>query len=57
MRAQGRSGFKAPRGRHSEKPALPYQWAKRVSPGPYLEMFAIGERPGWTVWGNEVWTK
>ena len=56
-RAQARTGFVAPRGRHSEKPTLPYQWARRVSPGPYLEMFAIGKRPGWKVWGNGVWKK
>ena len=56
-RAQGLTGFTAPRGRHSEKPALPYQWAWKVSRGPYLELFGIGERPGWTVWGNGVWKK
>ena len=53
-RAQGRSAFTAARGRHSEKPALPYQWARRVSPGPYLELFGIGERRGWNVWDNQV---
>jgi N6-adenosine-specific RNA methylase IME4 len=56
-RAQGLTGFVASRGRHSEKPVLPYSWARRVSPGPYLELFGIGERPGWTVGGNGVWRK
>jgi N6-adenosine-specific RNA methylase IME4 len=56
-RAQGRTGFVAPKGRHSKKPLLPYQWARKVSYGPYLELFGIGERPGWTVWGNGVWKK
>ena len=56
-RAQARTGFVAPRGRHSEKPTLPYQWARRVSPGPYWELFGIGQRPGWKVWGNQIWRK
>ncbi len=43
-----------PRGRHSEKPAIAYEEIERVSPGPRLEMFARGPRPGWTVWGNEA---
>jgi N6-adenosine-specific RNA methylase IME4 len=56
-RAQARTGFMAPRGRHSQKPDQAYVWARQVSYGPYLELFAIGERPGWTVWGNGVWRK
>lgn len=44
----------APRGRHSEKPAQAYKDMERVSPGPYLEMFARAPREGWDVWGNEV---
>ena len=24
------------------------------SPGPYLELFARGERDGWTLWGNQA---
>ncbi|HNK33411.1 MAG TPA: S-adenosylmethionine-binding protein, partial [Plasticicumulans sp.] len=23
-------------------------------PGPFLELFARGERPGWQVWGNQA---
>ena len=42
------------RGRHSEKPAEMYNIIERVSPGPYLELFARRQRPGWTSWGNEI---
>jgi N6-adenosine-specific RNA methylase IME4 len=57
-KARGLTGFFVePRGQHSEKPAIVYQWARQVSYGPYLELFGIGERPGWTVWGNGVWKK
>lgn len=44
----------APRGRHSEKPEVFYERIERVSPGPYLELFARSSREGWTSWGNEV---
>lgn len=49
-----RSTFEAPVGRHSEKPAEFYALVERLHPGPYLELFARGERPGWIVWGHEV---
>tara|TARA_Y100000310_G_scaffold322772_1_gene382235 strand:+ start:908 stop:1261 length:354 start_codon:yes stop_codon:yes gene_type:complete len=42
------------RGRHSEKPPASYELIEARSKGPYLEMFARSERPGWTSWGNEV---
>lgn len=42
------------RGRHSEKPDVFYDEVEKVSPGPYLEMFARAPRNGWTVWGNEA---
>ena len=44
----------APRARHSEKPVEMYEEIEKVSPGPYLELFARNERPGWLSWGNEV---
>ncbi len=53
-RAQGRTGFHAPRGEHSVKPEKFRQTVELVSPGPYLEMFARRPAPGWDVWGNEV---
>ena len=43
-----------PRGRHSAKPEAFQDMVETVSPGPRLELFARRERPGWTVWGNEV---
>lgn len=39
---------------HSRKPDEQYPLIQSCSPGPYLEMFARGERPGWTVWGNQA---
>lgn len=40
--------------RHSEKPEESFELIESVSPGPRLELFARRERPGWTVWGNEI---
>lgn len=39
---------------HSRKPDEQYQLITSCSPGPYLEMFARGERPGWAIWGNQA---
>jgi N6-adenosine-specific RNA methylase IME4 len=44
----------APVGQHSEKPAEVHARIERLVAGPYLELFARTERPGWTVWGNEI---
>jgi len=38
---------------HSRKPDEQYNLIEACSPGPYLELFARGPRPGWTVWGNQ----
>ncbi len=38
---------------HSRKPDEQYPLIEGCSPGPYLEMFARGTRPGWTAWGNQ----
>lgn len=43
-----------PRGAHSAKPDQQYDRIEALVGGPYLEMFARSERPGWTAWGNEV---
>lgn len=43
-----------PRGRHSAKPQVFFDEIERVSPGPYLEIFARRPRKGWTVFGNEI---
>jgi N6-adenosine-specific RNA methylase IME4 len=37
------------KGNPSEKPSIIYDMAGLVSPGPYLDLFGIRERPGWTV--------
>jgi N6-adenosine-specific RNA methylase IME4 len=39
---------------HSRKPDEFYPIVEACSPGPFLELFARGERPGWTAWGNEA---
>ncbi len=47
--------FSAPRGnRHSAKPDAFYELVETCSPGPWLEMFAREQRPGWQVWGAEI---
>lgn len=65
-RAQGRTviyeppadlpeAFEATRTRHSKKPQQMRAFIERVSPGPYLELFSIGDLPaGWDGWGNGV---
>lgn len=39
---------------HSHKPEEQYAIIERVSPGPYLELFARRHQPGWDCWGNEI---
>lgn len=39
---------------HSRKPDEQYDLITDCSPGPFLEMFARGERPGWSIWGNQA---
>ncbi len=39
---------------HSRKPDEQYKLIEACSPGPFLEMFARGVRPNWTVWGNQA---
>lgn len=54
-RTDVRTWFAAPRpGRHSAKPAEFYDLVETCSPPPRLELFAIGSRPGWSVWGAEA---
>lgn len=53
-RAQGRTGFHAPRGEHSAKPEKFRAVVERVSHGPYLEMFARRPAVGWDLWGNQA---
>ncbi len=39
---------------HSRKPDEQYPLIEGCSPGPYLEMFARGARPGWVSWGAQA---
>ncbi len=39
---------------HSRKPDEMYSIIESCSPGPRIELFARGTRPGWSVWGNEA---
>jgi N6-adenosine-specific RNA methylase IME4 len=49
------SVIEAPRGRHSEKPAVFYELIERMYPwATRVELFARQARPGWTAWGNET---
>lgn len=52
--ADVRQGIIAPRREHSRKPDCVAERVQRLVSGPYLELFARAERPGWTCWGNEV---
>jgi N6-adenosine-specific RNA methylase IME4 len=45
--------FRGPRGRHSQKPDAFLDLVERVSPGPYVELFARRARFNWDYWGNE----
>jgi N6-adenosine-specific RNA methylase IME4 len=39
---------------HSRKPDEQYQLIEACSPGPFLELFARGDRKRWVSWGNEA---
>ncbi len=39
---------------HSRKPDEQYPLIEGCSPGPRLELFARGPRPGWVCWGNQA---
>lgn len=44
----------APVREHSRKPDDMYEICERLSPGPYVELFARTRRPGWDAWGNQT---
>lgn len=46
--------YAAPRHAHSQKPELFLDLIERMSPGPYLELFARQQRLGWSTWGDEA---
>lgn len=39
---------------HSRKPDEIIPIIERCSPGPFLELFARGDRKGWAMWGNQA---
>lgn len=39
---------------HSRKPDEAYDLIEACSPGPFIELFARGVRPGWKSWGNQA---
>jgi N6-adenosine-specific RNA methylase IME4 len=49
-----RSRFRAPVGRHSEKPEAFYALVEQLVPGPYYEFFARASRAGWVCLGDEL---
>jgi N6-adenosine-specific RNA methylase IME4 len=49
-----KSWLECGRGKHSEKPEQVRELIERVSPAPRLELFGRVQRPGWTVWGDQV---
>ncbi len=53
-RIQIQSTFVAPRRGHSQKPDEMRGLIRRISPGPYVELFARERVPGWNAWGDEV---
>lgn len=50
-----RTGFRAPKRAHSQKPEEAFQIAESLMPGAKrIELFSRTWRAGWDTWGNEV---
>jgi N6-adenosine-specific RNA methylase IME4 len=49
-----RASFLRPVMRHSAKPDYLHELAEEFFPGPYLELFARRQRPGWTCLGDGI---
>lgn len=54
LNADVRQAIVEPRREHSRKPDCVPSRIERLVDGPYLELFARTQRPGWTVWGNQT---
>ena len=52
--ASVRNFIEAPVREHSRKPDQIFEDAKKLWPGPYLELFSRQSRPGWDAWGLET---
>jgi N6-adenosine-specific RNA methylase IME4 len=46
--------IRAPRREHSRKPDEQYTRIEQLVAGPYLELFARQQWPGWTAWGDQA---
>ena len=46
--------IRAAKREHSRKPDEMVTLIEKCSPGPYLELFARGDREGWAMWGNQA---
>ncbi len=46
--------IRAEKREHSRKPDEIIKVIESCSPGPYLELFARGDRPNWAMWGNQA---
>ncbi len=46
--------FRSHKREHSRKPDEIIPIIEACSPGPYLELFARGDRPGWDMWGDQA---
>jgi len=44
----------APRREHSRKPDEVYQRIEQLCDGPYVEIFARTQWPGWVAWGDQI---
>ncbi len=49
-----RQVIQAPLREHSRKPDCVHERIERLVAGPYIELFARQQRPGWDCWGNET---
>lgn len=49
-----RSTFEAQAGEHSQKPEEFFDLVETLCEGPYIELFARRQRPGWTCYGDEL---
>lgn len=54
LNADVRQPIIEPRREHSRKPDCLYDRIERLVVGPYVELFARTQRPGWSCWGNET---
>lgn len=54
VNADVRQGIIAPRREHSRKPDGVHERIEQLVAGPYVELFARQQHPGWDVWGNQT---